>query len=133
MRNRTMLGILVIPLLLLAPENASAQCPGTYLYQQPDQTNVGVPCTNALQGYLDGQGESIDAVMDASLVPETFFPALQLTFTLIAEGAGYENIFGWYNVGDDINDHLNRHPVLFSAYDHPIEPEASDPYNTHDA
>ncbi|HUU03593.1 MAG TPA: MopE-related protein [Myxococcota bacterium] len=102
--------VLAAGLFLLAGP-AAAQ----YLYYQPDGT--GIPQTNALQGYLTGQGESLDAIQDASLVPETFYPALQLTFTLIAEGAGFESIFGWYNVGDDVTLSQNRHPVFFSNYD----------------
>jgi len=140
MRSRTILSLLVIPLLLLTAESASAQCPGTYLYQQPDQTTEGIPCLSNLQGYLnntEGAPGLIDAINDASLVPETFFPALQLTFTLVAEGAGFENIFGWYNVGDDITLEQNRHPVYYSNYDHgysdacdgtnaePVPPETS--------
>ena len=110
---------MVVPLLLLTGGNTLAQtCPSTYVYQQPNQTTEGVPCRTYLQDYLNCRGESIDAINDASLVPETFFPALQLTFTLIAEGAGYENIFGWYNVGDDVTLEANRHAVLYSSYNH---------------
>ena len=31
-----------------------------------------------------------------------------LTFHFVAEGAGYENTFGWYNAGDDVSNPANR-------------------------
>ncbi|MBN2493603.1 MAG: DUF4114 domain-containing protein [Deltaproteobacteria bacterium] len=72
-----------------------------------------------VQHYLDAQCdpappqcEAIDSIQDASIIPETFYPALSLTFTDLAEGAGYENAFGWYNVGDDTSLPENRHLII---------------------
>ena len=33
---------------------------------------------------------------------------------MVAEGGGYENAFGWYNLGDDINDPTNRF-IIFTC------------------
>ena len=80
-----------------------------------------LPQTGALQGYLNANGEggvpamtALDAITDASKVPEIFLPNLAtvVTFLDIAEGAGFENSFGYYNVGDDLADRRNLHPVL---------------------
>jgi hypothetical protein len=59
----------------------------------------------------------VDAVLDANTGPETFLvPTLsgqynQVKFRLLQEGAGFENIFGWYNVGEP----NKRFPVIFSC------------------
>jgi len=79
----------------------------------------------AMQGYLDAQGEggpppetALDAVIDADRFPEVFLPdtSSPVTFLLVGEGGGFENSFGWYNVGDDIRTDAGRarnlHPVL---------------------
>jgi MYXO-CTERM domain-containing protein len=89
-----------------------------YIYFQPD--NTGIPQDeNRLQAFFDSQGDdAIDPIADASLVPETFYPAKELTFTLVGEGAGFENIFGWYNVGDDPTLEENRHPIFYSNHHH---------------
>ena len=101
----------------LGPATATAAdydyCPvgePTYTYCQPDE--IGIPQTNRLQTIFNDRGESIDAIDDASLIPETFYPALELTFSDLAEGAGYENAFGWYNVGDDTTLAENRHIII---------------------
>jgi hypothetical protein len=53
-----------------------------------------------------GQPNPIDAILDAHTGPETFLvPQLSgsfvtVNFRLLVEGAGFENIFGWYNVGE---------------------------------
>ena len=100
-----------------------------YVYYQPPPSGVGIPQTNRLQTIFNGLGESINAIQNASLVPETFYPALTITFTDLAEGAGYENIFGWYNVGDDITLEANRFPIFYSTCDHGYD----DPYDGHNA
>ena len=80
-----------------------------------------LPQTGALQTFLDAEGEggapaatALNAITDASTVPEIFLPNLAtvVTFKDIAEGAGFENSFGYYNVGDDLTDRRNLHPVL---------------------
>ena len=68
--------------------------------------------------------EGIDIINDASLVPEVFTPSNTLTFSFIEEGGGYENAFGWYNLGDDVTDPNNR----FIIFDCSIEPQI--PYVT---
>lgn len=79
---------------------------------------VIVPASNAMQAALDSQGESINAIVDAAEVPEVFTPRLSspVVFLDIAEGAGFENSFGWYNVGDDVSTASGRaqnlHPIL---------------------
>jgi hypothetical protein len=48
---------------------------------------------------FDGQNDPIHAINDAAVVPETFTPTCNLTFTLVSRGdAGFKNAFGWYNV-----------------------------------
>ena len=79
----------------------------------------------AMQGYLDAEGEggpppatALDAVIDADRFPEIYLPntAAPVTIRLVGEGGGFENSFGWYNVGDDITTDAGRarnlHPVL---------------------
>ena len=77
-----------------------------------------IPEGNNLQDALDGEGESLDAILDAAELPEVFLPNLTqaVTFSDVAEGAGFENSIGWYNVGDDVSTaegrRLNLHPIL---------------------
>src|SRR4051812_42394052 len=68
---------------------------------------VIVPVTNALQSAIDTYelpAGSINAVKDAAQFPEIFLPRLSsaVVFLDVREGAGFENSFGWYNVGDDV-------------------------------
>jgi len=63
-------------------------------------------------------GAIVDAVLDANTGPETFVVPkdkygkfVKVTFRVLQEGANYENIFGWYNVGT----HSSRYPVIFSC------------------
>ena len=60
----------------------------------------------------------VDAVLDANTGPETFVVPkdssgkfVKVTFRVLQEGANYENIFGWYNVGKN----TKRFPVIFSC------------------
>jgi Notch-like protein len=59
----------------------------------------------------------VNAVLDANtgpeifLVPKTAGNFNSVTFRLLQEGAGFENIFGWYNVDDP----SKRYPVIFSC------------------
>ncbi len=82
---------------------------------------VIVPQTDALQTCLDkradlvptagnpapGEGPGVlNAVANAAITPQTFVPSVRADgrriaqFTMVGEGAGYQNRFGWYNVGD---------------------------------
>jgi hypothetical protein len=76
---------------------------------QPDGTPIpwiveGNACEehNTQQCLDDFEGEhTIDAMNDGNASPETFDPTCNLTFDLLARGAGNRNIFGWYNVTPD--------------------------------
>ncbi len=61
--------------------------------------NVGV-CINDSEQSLGGDGD-IDVVDTATIAQETFNPLCNLTFEVIARGASYENVFGWYEVRRD--------------------------------
>ncbi len=56
-----------------------------------------------VQMCLDEQEDAptIDAQADAAITPETFDPRCNLTFNVVARGAGNNNLFGWYNVQRD--------------------------------
>ncbi len=53
-------------------------------------------CLNEAEG-----GATIDAQQDGHITPETFDPRCNLTFHILNRGAGYLNVFGWYNVKAD--------------------------------
>ena len=59
----------------------------------------------------------VHAILDANTGPETFLVPkssgnfVSVTFRLLQEGAGFENIFGWYNVGKP----HERYPAIFSC------------------
>jgi MYXO-CTERM domain-containing protein len=94
---------------------------------------INTPCPSAtvwagcIQSGLDyGEGinppgsspSTVDAILDANTGPETFLvPTLAngdfatVRVALIQEGAGFENIFGWYNVGEP----NRRFPLVFSC------------------
>ncbi len=80
-----------------------------------------VPVTNRMQQALDtfeSPAGSINAVIDAAEFPQIFRPRLSspVVFLDVREGAGFENSFGWYNVGDDVSTPAGRtanlHPVM---------------------
>ena len=110
--------------------------PATAVVNQIDGQIVpvlkGTPCPGAVDQCVQtalnlGEGHNppnvtpstkVDAVMDAQPGPGTFIvptlPSLKfsnVTFKLLQEGAGYENIFGWYNVGSP----GVRYPVILSC------------------
>ncbi len=64
--------------------------------EQPDGTVI--PVGNALQSFLNAEGETINPLTDAAITPQTFTPQCSLTFTVIARGGGQRNSFGWYNI-----------------------------------
>ncbi len=82
----------------------------------------GTPYTNtATPPNLVGAGPkgAIDPVFEAAESPQVFaVPRLAnnsfatVEFVDLLEGAGYENTFGWYNVGDDLSVLSNLHSVL---------------------
>src|ERR1041385_7651978 len=80
-----------------------------------------VPVTTRMQQAIDTYetpAGSIDAVKDAAETPQIFLPRLSspVVFLDMREGAGFENSFGWYNVGDDVSTSTGRtvtlHPVM---------------------
>ncbi|MCA9609062.1 MAG: DUF4114 domain-containing protein, partial [Myxococcales bacterium] len=84
-----------------------------------------LPVSTRLQECLDrpGTGETtpgaVDAIADASVLPEAFRPVLdagsghyRVTFVDIGEGAGFRNSFGWFWIGDDITNPANLHTVF---------------------
>jgi hypothetical protein len=80
-----------------------------------------VPETMNMQQALDTYelpAGSIQAVKDAAENPQIFRPRLSapVVFLDMREGAGFENSFGWYNVGDDVltaaGRTANLHPVM---------------------
>src|ERR1051326_7174381 len=80
-----------------------------------------VPVTTRMQQAIDTYetpAGSIDAVKDAAETPQIFLPRLSspVVFLDMREGAGFENSFGWYNVGDDVSTPAGRtanlHPVM---------------------
>ncbi len=88
------------------------------LAQPTSSCGVGteIPTGSRLQNIFNARGEAISAVDDGNIVPETFYPVFgDLTFHFVAEGAGYENTFGWYNAGDDVSNPANRFPIFDCA------------------
>jgi hypothetical protein len=64
---------------------------------QPDGTPI--PSNSDLQRIFDAEGDPVNAMSDAAIVPETFSPGCRLTFTLVSRGAAlFQDAFGWYNV-----------------------------------
>src|SRR5690349_2288870 len=57
-------------------------------------------CFNQYEGVSPPNANAISEIPDASEFPQVFLPNLAqaVVFKDIAEGAGYENSFGWYNV-----------------------------------
>ena len=86
-------GVFAIGMIALASqaEATVTQVDGTIL-----------PVTSAMQTALDARESGIDAVKDAAETPQMFRPRLSppVAFLDIAEGAGFENSFGWYNIGE---------------------------------
>ena len=83
---------------------------------QPSTGGVTIPVVDAtktvcadknVQVCLDlaeGAAGKINADTDALVVPETFQPTCQLTFTPIVKGGSIYDVFGWYNVKKDPTD-----------------------------
>lgn len=75
-------------------------------------------CFNTLEGVSPPNAQAIHQTLDAATVPEIFLPntGQAVVFRDVSEGAGFENSFGWYNVGDDVatagGRAANLHPIL---------------------
>ncbi|MDP3273745.1 MAG: MopE-related protein [Deltaproteobacteria bacterium] len=118
--RRVWLVAVVIVLGLLRADTAWA------IINQVDGTVV--PVTNNLQSCLDkssvmsaanpapGEGPGVlNAIRDAAIRPQVFLPNPStniVTFTVLGEGAGYQNRFGWYHVGDSPFDPSTRREVF---------------------
>jgi MYXO-CTERM domain-containing protein len=74
---------------VVMPRLNGTACPG----------NVEV-CINTNETQEGGAGD-IDALATATVAQETFSPQCQLTFRVVARGAGYKSTFGWYQVVRD--------------------------------
>ncbi len=71
-------------------------------------------CLSSAEGVSPPSSTALDAILDASQLPEIFLPntSMPVRFVDVAEGAGFENSFGYYNVGDDVTNTANLHPIL---------------------
>src|ERR1044071_4028948 len=88
-----------------------SMAPSASAVMQPNGTTVPILAANIttcsdknVEHCVDGaEGDPslINALTDAIVVPETFQPTCQLTFTPIIKGGTIRNIFGWYNVKED--------------------------------
>ncbi len=80
-------------------------------------------CLNIEEGVSPPAATAIYAILDASQTPEIFQPSTAGTvrFKDIGEGAGYENSFGYYNVGDDPTIIANLHPIMGCGHAHGTE------------
>lgn len=58
-------------------------------------------CVNQNEDTLGYDGEDIDIVETATIDQETFNPLCNLSFEVLYKGAGYLNVFGWYEVQRD--------------------------------
>lgn len=96
-------GVLVAMLGWVAPAKALNQ-PGSTAPLPYIDNDVTFCSNNNVQRCLDdeeGQPGLIDAQVDGKVSPEVFDPRCNLTFHLVARGADFRNIFGWYNVKPD--------------------------------
>jgi hypothetical protein len=99
----------------LVPETTNIQ-PG--LNQGENGSPYTTTTTPPTSGGAGPKGP-IDPVFEAATTPEVFLIPKDedghfgiVTFIDLLEGAGFENTFGWYNVGDDLNNLSNLHTAL---------------------
>ncbi|HEY0994247.1 MAG TPA: DUF4114 domain-containing protein, partial [Kofleriaceae bacterium] len=114
-------GVLAVGLIALASQADATvtQVDGTIVptgqVNPPSDTRLRMQA--ALDTYETPAG-TLDAVKDASETPQIFRPRLSspVVFLDIRETAGFENSFGWYNIGDDVSTpngrKANLHPVM---------------------
>ncbi len=113
--------LLVFVVLVMIAAQASAtvtQVDGTIVPTGTvSATDLRIRMQAALDTYELPAG-TINAVRDASEVPQIFQPNLSqpVVFQDIRETAGFENSFGYYNVGDDVQTvagrNANLHPIM---------------------
>lgn len=82
------------------------------------QTCLNKNATPSTTNPAPGEGPNVlNAVTNAAITPQTFVPAVRndgrriAQFTAVGEGAGYQNRFGWYNVGDSPFTFANRREI----------------------
>src|SRR4051812_14519413 len=92
------LSVLTALLLSLSPGPAEAevmQTGGEVIPQQVAGTSCESNATNCINGNELAEGgdpmDTIDAVATATISQETFSPLCELTFKVVARGAGYRN------------------------------------------
>src|SRR5262245_11545250 len=106
-------GVVVVGLLALGGGAGATitQVDGTILPVMSGNACIGniQICLNTEEG-----NTNVNAVLDAAQSPEIFLPTtvVNVTFKDVAEGAGFENSFGYYNIGDDVTNTANLHPIL---------------------
>src|SRR5687767_6226766 len=62
----------------------------------------GTTCQGGnVQTCVDELDDPIRVRRVAAVTPETFDPSCNLSFEVIARGASFRSVFGWYNVRDD--------------------------------
>jgi len=117
-RRFRLLVLLALAALIFFPPGASA-----YISQVD---GVLVPRTGNMQACLDRQptGETVDgavdAVVDAAIQPEAYRPVedplgsgnYPVTFRMIGEGAGFQNVFGYFWVDEDTTNPANLHMIF---------------------
>tara|TARA_R110002073_G_scaffold336295_1_gene531838 strand:- start:36983 stop:42601 length:5619 start_codon:yes stop_codon:yes gene_type:complete len=124
-RSPWFLGLLGLVLVVTQSANATVtQVDGTIIPVSGSRVQAELDIREAATGTLD-------AVLDAAELPEVFLPntTQDVTFTDFAEYAGFENSFGYYNVGDDISSAAGRrenlHPIIgcgVSMENHAFDP-----------
>ncbi len=88
------------------------------------QSCLNKAATPSASNPAPGEGVGLlDSVADAATSPQTFVPAPRASdgrriaqFTMVGEGAGYRDRFGWYNVGDSPYVAASRYEI-FSCRD----------------
>ncbi len=122
-RRRVVVWVAALGLAASAGDRASATI------TQVDGTIV--PTDNDIQDMFTAEGEPLDPVLDAAELPEVFLPntGAPVRFEVVDEDAGFENSFGWYNVGDDVltpaGRAVNLHPLFgcgIPMIDAPVNP-----------
>src|SRR6187551_2713064 len=105
--RRLDISALVAGLLAIAPSAWGLTQPGSAtlipVLDAAETSCTLVTGSGNVQMCLDEQegAVTIDAQVDAAITPETFDPRCNLTFNVVARGAGNDNVFGWYNVTRD--------------------------------
>ncbi|HVJ17060.1 MAG TPA: DUF4114 domain-containing protein [Polyangiaceae bacterium] len=114
-----------------------ASSPSAWALTQPGSTEpipvisetVDTCSDNNVQACLDDEegAPTIDAQEDGDVTPETFDPRCNLTFNILNRGAGFADVFGWYNVrrdadGDSIKPEVSElYTFILGSEEPPFE------------